>query len=630
MPRAALLIDRSVCHRKHKPRLALRLEELETRTLLSVYTPAQILHAYGIDQVTFNNGAIKGTGAGETIGIVDAFYDPTVRSDLASFSQRFGLAQLDGKNGDGTFTQIDLSHKTLSPAGDDWTMETALDVEWAHAVAPQANIVLVEAASDLANYFTGEPTDLLNAVNVAANQPGVAVVSMSWGFGEVPQETSWDSYFVKPGVTFVAASGDSGAGTSWPAVSPNVVSVGGTTLRLTTSNLISSETGWGNGYASWYAGGSGGGFSQYEPLPSYQDGITTRENGFALTGFGVRLNPDVAYVGNPNTGLFVLDGADGGWFQVGGTSAGAPQWAALIAIADQGRSLASQPGLNSTQTLRALYANPGDLRDITQGNTGAYSVYNSAGQVVGTIPVSAGKGYDLVTGLGAPQAALIVPALVQAGIPAGQPTALVSSTAAHAPSGHGHGSSSGSILAIVVAETQNLLPTLKTVTSANPGSSAGNLPVQPSSQVVQPAAANPIIPAAQGGGGDNAMFPTGDNADTSPDGDVPSDVAPKAAPAGAPVAPMPGQRQDDNQSQPNQKTSRKTGDAYFVEGTDVRRQDSLWVSREFTNQPTGMALEATVILALALGGYWREEARRARQDAAVSLHAARVGFGSDF
>src|SRR5262249_38331118 len=136
---------------------------------------------------------------------------------------------------------------------------------------------------------------------------------------------------------YFAASGDSGAGTIWPAVSPNVVAVGGTTLKLTTLNTVSSETGWGNGSFSFFFGGSGGGFSQFEPIPTYQQGITTVSNGFKLTDFGARLSPDVSYDANPNTGFNVIDAAGGGSFIVGGTSAGAPQWAALVAIADQVR-----------------------------------------------------------------------------------------------------------------------------------------------------------------------------------------------------------------------------------------------------------------------------------------------------
>jgi subtilase family serine protease len=417
-------------------RTRLRLEELEARTMPAVYSPSQILTAYGTNLISFNG--VKGDGAGQSIAIVDAYYDPSIQSDIKSFSTQWGLPQLDGLNGHGGFTVLDQSNKTLSPPGDDWTVETALDVEWAHAVAPRANIVLVEAASDLSD-ATGKPADLLTAVQAAAAYKGVSTVSMSWGLNEVPGETSWDSYFNVPGVTFLAASGDSGAGTIWPAVSPNVVSVGGTTLKLTSSNKISSESGWGNGAWSFYFGGSGGGFSQYEPLPSYQSGITTSTNGFVYTSFGVRLNPDVAYDGDPNTGFYVYDGADGGWYAVGGTSAGAPQWAALIAIADQGRALKGLTPLSSSQTLTALYSHTTDFHDIKGGNTGTYDVVNSSGAVIGTIPVSAVTGYDLVTGLGSPVANLLVPALASVTTSAG-PLAL--RTGHTISSGGGHGSAS--------------------------------------------------------------------------------------------------------------------------------------------------------------------------------------------
>lgn len=314
---------------RHDFRARLRLEELEPRTLLSVFTPGfspvQIRHAYGIDQIAFSTprGVVAGDGSGQTIAVVDAYFDPTIKSDLAAFSSRFGLPALDGKGGNGTFTQLDLSGGTRSPRGDDWTLETALDVEWAHVVAPRASILLVEARSDTQDPVTGKPTDLLDAVRAAAATKGVAAVSMSWGINEVPGETNWDSFFTTPGVTFVAASGDSGAGAAWPSASPDVVGVGGTTLRLTASNAVAGEGGWGSGWWSPFLGGSGGGFSQYEPLPAYQKNVATAANGFKLTAFGARLTPDVAYAADPGAGFAVLDGAGGGWFAVGGTSAGA-------------------------------------------------------------------------------------------------------------------------------------------------------------------------------------------------------------------------------------------------------------------------------------------------------------------
>jgi subtilase family serine protease len=396
--------------RATRPPVAVRgrlcAERLEDRDLPSTvalaappYTPAQVRHAYGFDQVNAD-------GAGETIAIVDAFYDLAIKSDLAGFSSQFGLPQLDGKNGDGTFTQLDLSNKTQSPSGDDWTMETALDVEWAHAIAPRANILLVEAASDQLTR-TGVPADLLSAVDTARNTPGVVVVSMSWGLSEWAGETSLDSHFQTPAgharITFVAASGDNGAPPNWPAISPNVVGVGGTTLRLSAATgAVVSETAWGNGVASSSLGGSGGGFSQFEAKPAFQATVT--QSGVHRTG------PDLSFDADPSTGFYVLNSARGRWFQAGGTSAGTPQIAALVALADQLRGQARLGSLDGvSQTLPALYAAPaGDYRDIVQGNNRYPAV----------------PGYDLVTGRGSPLANLLVPYLASFTAPATTTTAV--------------------------------------------------------------------------------------------------------------------------------------------------------------------------------------------------------------
>src|SRR5215831_8636455 len=152
--------------RPNRRKARIYVEQLEARNLMS-FTPAQIVHAYGFDQISPPGGR----GFGQTIAIIDAYYDPTIKSDLANFSTKYGLPQLDGNfpNHHGTFTQVDLTGggngKIQSPPGDDWTVETALDVEWAHAVAPNANILLVEANSDQTDPVTSEPTDLLNAVD---------------------------------------------------------------------------------------------------------------------------------------------------------------------------------------------------------------------------------------------------------------------------------------------------------------------------------------------------------------------------------------------------------------------------------------------------------------------------------
>src|SRR5437588_9000549 len=201
-----------------RPRARLRLEQLESRDLLSGYTPAQMLTAYGFDQL-----AIAQPGLGQTIAIVEAFQDPKIQSDVATFDARYNLPALN-------LTVVNDGATAPDPTGG-WQQETALDVEWAHAIAPYASIVLVQAANDLVN-TAGVPVALLHAATVAAGQPNVHVVSMSWGFDEFGSETLFDGDFARPGITFVAASGDNGAPPEWPAVSPNVVAVGGTTLQI--------------------------------------------------------------------------------------------------------------------------------------------------------------------------------------------------------------------------------------------------------------------------------------------------------------------------------------------------------------------------------------------------------------
>jgi subtilase family serine protease len=337
------------------------------------YSPTQIQTAYGFNQL-YSSGL---NGANQTIAIVDAYNDPNIQKDLASFDSKFGLpsANLSVVNQSGG--------ASLPSTSSGWALEISLDVEWAHAMAPGANILLVEANSS-------NLSDLLTAVNYAGQH--ASVVSMSWGSGEFSGETSYDSYFTTPGVTYVAASGDNGAPPTWPAVSPNVVAVGGTTLTLNSSNSISSETAWSS---------SGGGISAYESLPGYQTAAVTNNPNIPGGTPTNRTNPDVSYNANPNTGFAVYDtvrySGHSGWFEVGGTSAGAPQWSALVAIANEGRALAGLTSLSGGQTLPALYSNASTLHDITSGSNNAYS---------------AGTGYDLVTGLGSPIANLVVNALV--------------------------------------------------------------------------------------------------------------------------------------------------------------------------------------------------------------------------
>jgi subtilase family serine protease len=342
----------------------------------SAFVPSQIRHAYGFDQ-------IANQGAGQTIGIVDAYDDANAEADLGVFSKKFGLPACTTANG----CFLKTSETSRKPSGNaSWAVETSLDLQWAHAIAPQAKIVLVEAS-------TNSLSDLLSSVDVAVKH-GASTVSMSWTSGEFSGERSLDNHFVASGVTFVAASGDSGSGVNYPAASPDVIAVGGTSLALDVRGNYLSETAW---------SGSGGGQSVYEFEPLVQAQLPIPGD-----SRGVRGIPDVSYNANPGTGYAIYDsvGINGasGWFQVGGTSAAAPQWAALIAIANSMRVANRKTHLASANG--ALYSaaktsSTANFHPVTAGVNG------SCGQLC-----KAAVGYDYVTGLGTPQAAALIQAFV--------------------------------------------------------------------------------------------------------------------------------------------------------------------------------------------------------------------------
>ena len=472
----------------------LALEALEVRTLLSVavqlpagweaqpslsanlvsgsnstgssipygLTPNQIRGAYGLgtyqsgvltNPITFSG--IKGDGSGQTIAIIDAYDDPYALGDLNAFSAYFGLPTFGG-GGSPTFQKRDENGGASLPGTDPtgpwwvtgslpWEVEESLDIEWAHVMAPMANIILFEAAD------TGE--GLFTALQTAANTSGVVAISMSWSGSEFFGETTIDSeVFVTPAghvggasslggtglpgdITFLASTGDSGAYDSqntstitpqWPACSPNVVAVGGTSLTVAAGNAYGSETTWGNGTSSGASGGGGGGISVYESQPSYQNGVVDTYSTTART------YPDVSADANPSTGVPIYDSWDFGdstpWVpgKMGGTSLSCPLWAGMVAVADQGRAIAGLGSLDgASQTLPELYqtyeAASTDFHDVTSGNS-----------IGPTTPINygPGTGYDLATGLGSPVGNLLVPQLV--GLTAPTVTAVSSTQASGA------------------------------------------------------------------------------------------------------------------------------------------------------------------------------------------------------
>ncbi len=331
------MIDILRHHKRRRRELRPVWDRLDDRCLLSGLSPAEITAAYGLNGVSFTSptgSAVAGDGAGETIALIEAYHDPTIGSDLQTFDQAYGLPN----------PVLTVDNLAGNQTNTGWALEESLDVEWAHAIAPAANILVVEASSQSLQA-------LLTAVNTARDTPGVVAISMSWGFNDFAGEDAYNSTFTTPaghtGITFLASSGDSGwaAGPEWPSSAPGVVAVGGTTLILGGAGQYQLELPW---------NGSSGGYSKYEPEPDYQR---------STQNTGRRRTPDVSFDGDPNTGVSVyetsLNTGQGQWEVVGGTSVGTPAWAAIIAITDQGRAILGQESLNGpTQTLPTLYALP--------------------------------------------------------------------------------------------------------------------------------------------------------------------------------------------------------------------------------------------------------------------------------
>jgi hypothetical protein len=536
---------------KRSPRAALRrvVEPLEARLLLTTISPVDLRKAYGIDQIKFGAAGLAGNGAGQTIGIIEIGTDASLVSDLEYFDQQLFGSGADGAQLLNTFgsyagpvagsTQpwLDtISDPNFPPsvgtAKQD--LEAALDVEWAHVIAPMANIVVVETASNQSG-----------AAYVAAQtQLGVSTVASSYYLFPNLNPANYS----QPNVAFVGITGDTGTSinsqqvgftlNNFPASSPDIIAVGGTTLSLNADGSYGSETGWGfaspyrfltsgqadiaPGYWNAVSGGfsgtyytapgpsgatstvwsttitssdilglndnglelsttwtpsasnasnveyeiavngtpvdtatvnqqlapigttgtlnsrsatfqelcalsqlavgdtititvpaqsangsvvidaiglapdnAGGGGLSNNPAPSFQNGLVIHDGNSIISANGTRANPDVAFDGDYiNSPVEIYN--QGEVQLAAGTSLGAPAWAALLAIADQGLALAGQPAMSTATALAGLYSLPSyDFHEETSGYNGYL----------------AGPGYNLVTGLGSPIANQLIPAL---------------------------------------------------------------------------------------------------------------------------------------------------------------------------------------------------------------------------
>lgn len=387
--------------------------------VVATYTPAQIRSAYGMAALPSSFTGLSAAqaaqlGAGQTIYIVDAMHDPNLQSELTAFNQKFGLpactlktiatnAALPLAAASATSCELSVVYTTASgamtttaPAYDaGWATEITLDVQWAHATAPLARIILIEAPDASLN-------SLLAAIQLA-NKMGPGIVSMSFGANEGNWTASVDSAFTGTDMSYLAATGDNGAAVSWPSVSSKVLAVGGTTLTYSGSGSR-SEISW---------SGTGGGTSAYTSLPSYQNNTVP---GFSSNFAGTtrRIVADVAFNADPSTGQYVAVIAAGSssvsWVSAGGTSLSTPQWAGILAVANATRKLNSKTALGAPHSLLygTLASVPGTyastFADIAKGSNGSCAT------------CTAKTGYDLLSGLGTPNISALLSGLAGASI----------------------------------------------------------------------------------------------------------------------------------------------------------------------------------------------------------------------
>ncbi|MBS2029005.1 MAG: S53 family peptidase [Deltaproteobacteria bacterium] len=318
-------------------------------------TPADLQDAYALP---------VSLGRGKTVAIVDAQDDPSAERDLNQYRVNFGIPGCTGSNG--CFKKVNQrGQRGAYPSAEPgWAGEIALDLDMVSAACPNCHILLVEADS-------ASMTDLGEAVNTAVRL-GADAVSMSWGGAESSGDVAADAQFlVHPGVALVASAGDDGYGVEFPAASPHVTAVGGTSLAHSTNARGWIESTWGSASGA----GTGSGCSTRQPKPAWQtDGQCHK-----------RMVADVSAVADPSTGVAVFDGyGSGGWIVVGGTSAASPLVAATLALTG-----------HSTDALGFAYRNRNDFFDVASGKNGSCSSASS-------YFCHALGGYDGPTGMGTP------------------------------------------------------------------------------------------------------------------------------------------------------------------------------------------------------------------------------------
>jgi subtilase family serine protease len=343
-------------------------EDLNPGSIPNGETPASIACIYGVTPPTAGcpkNGTVIPSGGAKAIAVVEWGHNTTLQSDLDAFSTHFGLPHV-------TIEEICSAPPCPISDGTGWDLEAALDVQWAHAMAPHARIIVSTSSVD--PITDGAET----AAGTAVAAAGGGEVSNSWNYdspAEFPGELGYDRDMQTPGVVYFASAGDSGLGAAYPSTSPNVVSAGGTHIsRDSQGNFTGTESCWSD---------SGGGISQYELLPHYQFLIQNRTGPHRGT-------PDLAADADPNTGVLVYNTSlylCNGWCIVGGTSLSSPLLAGIVNAAGGFRSSTNAELTKAYGEYRIPAQYHTDFFDVTTGSNGA----------------PARVGWDECTGIGSPR-----------------------------------------------------------------------------------------------------------------------------------------------------------------------------------------------------------------------------------